>query len=100
MKKANLIWEPLLTPTTTKSKKFLATEKGSGGPFGGALNNPLQDYHVVKVELKVLQHVTQTVAGEDYHIVKIELKVLLRNAQMIAEDDFQDGHKQLFGFNS
>ena len=78
MKKANLVWEPLLSPTPTKSKKYLATEKGSGGPFRGALNNPLQDYHVVKVELKVL----------------------LRDAQMNAEDDFQDGHKQLFGFNS
>ena len=62
----------------TKSKLSLATEKGSGGPFGGALNNPLQDYHVVKVELKVL----------------------LRDTQMIAEDDFQDGHKQLFVCNS
>ena len=53
MKKAILIWEPLLSPIPTKSKKSSATEKGSGGPFGGALNNPLQDYHVVKVELKV-----------------------------------------------
>ena len=56
----------------------MVIEKGFGGPLGGALNNPLQDYH----------------------IVKIELKVLLYNAQMIAKDDFQDGHKQLFGFNS
>ena len=78
MKKANPVWEPLLSPVPTKSKKLVATEKGTGGPFGGALNNPFQDYHVVKVELKVL----------------------LRDAQMIAEDDFQDGHKQLFGFNS
>ena len=54
MKKANLVWEPLLSPTPTKSKKSLATEKGSGGPFGGALNNPLQDYHDVKVDLKGL----------------------------------------------
>ena len=71
MKKANLIWEPLLSPIPTKSTKSLATEKGSGGPFGGALNNPLQDYHDVKVNLKGLQHVAQTVAREDYHIVKI-----------------------------
>ena len=54
MKNANLLWEPLLSPTPTKSKKSLATEKGSGGPFGGALNNPLQDYHDVKVDLKGL----------------------------------------------
>ena len=54
MKKANLVWEPLLSPILTKSKKSLATEKGSGGPFGGALNNPLQDYHDVKVDLKGL----------------------------------------------
>ena len=100
MKKANLVWDPLLSPIPTKSKKSLATEKGSEGPFGGALNNPLQDYPIVKVELKGLQHVAQTVAREDYHIVKIELKDLLRNAQMIAEDDFQDGHKQLFVCNS
>ena len=78
MKKANLEWEPLLSPTPTKSKKSLVTEKGSGEPFRGALDNLWRDYHGLKVELKVL----------------------LRNAQMIAEDDFQDGHKQLFGFNS
>ena len=100
MKKGNLVWEPLPSPTPTKSKKSLVTEKGSGEPFRGALNNPLQDYPVVKVELKGLQHVAQTVAREDYHIVKIELKDLLHDAQMVAENKFQDGHKQLFGFNS
>ena len=78
MKKANLVWDPLLSPIPTKSKLSLATEKGSGGPFGGALNNPLQDYHIVKIELEVLQ----------------------RDAQMVAKNDFQDGHQQLFGFNS
>ena len=79
---------------------YMVTEKGFGGPLGGALNNPLQDYHIVKIEVKGLQHVAQSVAGEDYHVVKIELKVLLHDAQMVAENDFQDGHKQLFGFNS
>ena len=54
IKRANLVWEPLLSPILTKSKKSLATEKGSGGPFGGALNNPLQDYHDVKFDLKGL----------------------------------------------
>ena len=54
MKKANLVWDPLLSPIPTKSKKSLATEKGSGGPFRGAVNNPLQDYHDVKVDLKGL----------------------------------------------
>ena len=78
----------------------MVTGKGSGGPFGGALNNPLQDYHIVKIEVKGLQHVAQIVAGGDYHVVKIELKDLLHDAQMVAENDFQDGHKQLFGFNS
>ena len=78
MKKANLAWEPLLSPTPTKSKKSLATEKGTVGPFGGAPNSPLQDYHVVKIKLKDLLH----------------------DAQMVAENKFQDGHKQLFGFNS
>ena len=77
MKKVNQVWEPLRSPATTKSKKSLATEKGSGGPFGGALNNPLQDNHVVKVELKLLLH----------------------NTQMMAKDNFQDGHEQRFGFN-
>ena len=100
MKKANWVIETLLSPIPTKSKKSLATEKGFGGPFGGALNNPLQDYHVVKFEVKGLQHVAQTVAWEDYLIVKIELKDLLHDAQMVAENEFQDGHKQLFGFNS
>ena len=78
MKKATLVRDPLLSPVLSKSKKSLVTEKGSGGPFQGALKNPLQDYHVVKVELKVW----------------------LLKALMIAEDDFQDGHKQPFGFNS
>ena len=77
MKKANLVWEPLLSPVPTKSKKSSVTEKGSGEPFRGALDNLWQGYHVVKVKLKVL----------------------LRDAQMIAEDGFQDGRKQLFGFN-
>ena len=94
------VWEPLLSPTPTKSKKSLATEKGSGGPLGGAQNNPLHDYHIVMGELKGLQHVAQTAAGDDYHIVKIELKVLLHDAQKVAENDFQDGQKQLFCFNS
>ena len=100
MKKANLEWEPLLSPVPTKSKKSLVTEKGSRGPFQGALNNPLQDYHDVKVDLKGLYHIAQTVARDDYHIVKIKLKDLLHDAQMVAENEFQDGHKQLFGFNS
>ena len=78
MKKAKRVIETLLSLRPTKGEMYMVTEKGSGGPFGGALNNPFQDYHVVKVELKVL----------------------LRDAQMIAEDDFQDGHKQLFGFIS
>ena len=78
IKRANLVWEPLLSPILTKSKKSLATEKGTVGPFGGAPNSPLQDYHVVKIKLKDLLH----------------------DAQMVAENEFQDGHKQLFGFNS
>ena len=102
MKKANLniVWEPLLSPLPTKSIESSVTEKGSGGPLGGAQNNPSQDYHIAKIELKGLQHVAQTVARDDYHVVKIKLKDLLHDAQMVAENEFQDGHKQLFGFNS
>ena len=122
MKKAKRVIETLLSLRPTKGQMYMVTEKGSGGPLGGARKNPSQDYHIVKIELKGLQHVAQTVARddyhivrielkglqrvaqtvarEDYHVVKIELKVLLHDPQMVAENDFQDGHKRLFGFNS
>ena len=78
----------------------MVTEKGFGGPLGGALNNPLQDYHIVKIEVKGLQHVAQSVAGEDYHVVKIELKDLLHDSQMLAANNLQDVSQQLYGFSS